>query len=140
MRGPARGSRMSTDRLRQSTLARALSDVVADFADLVQKEMKLARAEIAEKLSNKLRAGVWLSGAAALAFLAVAFLLQALVLWIATMGVSLAVACLIVAGAVATLAGLAFAAGRADATESPIPERTIHQVNRDIEETKERLT
>ena len=51
-----------------------MSDVVADFADLVQKEMKLARAEIAEKLSNKLRAGVWLSAAAALAFLTVALL------------------------------------------------------------------
>jgi uncharacterized membrane protein YqjE len=131
---------MSTERLRQSTLTRAISDVVADFADLVQKEMKLARAEIAEKLSNKLRAGVWLGGAAALAFLAVALLVQALVLWIATMGLSLAMACLIVAGALAAVAALAYAAGRADASESLAPDRTIHQFNRDIEETKERLT
>lgn len=131
---------MSTERLRNSTLTRALSDVVADFADLIQKEMRLARAEIAEKLSNKLRAGIWLSGAAALAFLTLVLLVQALVLWIATMGLSLAVACLIVAGALVVMAGLAYAAARADATESLTPERTINQVNRDIEETKERLT
>lgn len=131
---------MSTERLRNSTLTRALSDVVADFADLIQKEMRLARAEIAEKLSNKLRAGIWLSGAAALAFLTLVLLVQALVLWIATMGLSLAVACLIVAGALVVMAGLAYVAARADATESLTPERTINQVNRDIEETKERLT
>jgi uncharacterized membrane protein YqjE len=131
---------MSTERLRNSTLTRALSDVVADFADLIQKEMRLARAEIAEKLSNKLRAGIWLSGAAALAFLTLVLLVQAMVLWIATMGLSLAAACLIVAGALAAMAGLAYAAARADAAESLTPERTINQVNRDMEETKERLT
>lgn len=131
---------MSTERVRNSTLTRAVSDVVADFADLVQKEMRLARAEIAEKLSNKLRAGIWLSGAAALAFVTVLLLVQALVLWIATLGFSLAEACLMVAGATAALAALAYAAGRADAAESLAPDRTIHQVNRDIQETKERLT
>ena len=32
------------DNLRNSPLPRALSDVVADFADLFQKEIRLARA------------------------------------------------------------------------------------------------
>ena len=51
---------MTTERLRASALPRALSDIVVDVADLVQKEMRLARAEIGDKLSNKLRAGAWM--------------------------------------------------------------------------------
>lgn len=132
---------MSSERQRQSpTLARALSDVVVDFADLVQKEMRLARAELTEKLSNKLRAGVWLGSAFALAFLSVVLALQALVLWIATLGFSLAGACVVVAGVLAALAVVAFWAGRADATENLAPERTIRQFNQDMRETKEHLT
>jgi uncharacterized membrane protein YqjE len=114
--------------------------VVVDFADLVQKEMRLARAELTEKLSNKLRAGVWLGSAFALAFLSVVLALQALVLWIATLGFSLAGACVVVAGVLAALAVVAFWAGRADATENLAPERTIRQFNQDMRETKEHLT
>lgn len=41
----------------QSTLPNAFSKVVTDLADLIQKEMRLARAELAEKLSASIRAG-----------------------------------------------------------------------------------
>jgi len=46
------------DHLKNSALPRALSDVVSDLADLFQKEIRLARAELSEKLSLKIRAGV----------------------------------------------------------------------------------
>ena len=54
------------DHLKNSALPRALSEVVSDLADLFQKEIRLARAELSEKLSLKIRAGVWISVAAGL--------------------------------------------------------------------------
>jgi len=131
---------MTTERLRASPLPRALSDVVVDVADLVQKEMRLARAEIGEKLSNKLRAGTWMLIAAAVALIAFLMLIEGLALWIATFGVSLYASHWIIGAALALISVLAYFAGRADARESLAPERTIHQVNRDLRDTKERLT
>jgi uncharacterized membrane protein YqjE len=131
---------MASERLKHTTLARALSDVVGDFADLLQAEMKLARVEITEKLSTKVRAGVWLGGAAILGFVILLLLVQAGVIWIASTGISLTASCLIVAGVLAPAAALAYFAGHAEAQESLVPERAIEQVNRDIKETKDRLS
>jgi Putative Actinobacterial Holin-X, holin superfamily III len=130
---------MTTERLRASPLPRALSDVVVDVADLVQKEMRLARAEIAEKLSNKLRAGAWMLISAAMALGAFLMLIEGLALWISTFGTSLYASHWIIGVALALMSALAYFAGRAGARESLAPERTIHQVNRDMTETKERL-
>ena len=49
--------------VKESTLFRAASETVADLADLLQKEMRLARAEITDKLSTKLQAGIWMTAA-----------------------------------------------------------------------------
>ena len=131
---------MPTERLEGSTLPHALSSAVADFADLVQKELRLARAEIAEKLANKVRAGFWMIASALLAFVAVLLLTAGLVIWISTLGISLPASCVIVAIAAAAISGIAYYTGRTDAREGFAPERTIHQLNRDIQETKERLS
>jgi putative superfamily III holin-X len=131
---------MTTDRLKASPLPRALSDVVADVADLVQKELRLARAEIGEKLSNKLRAGAWMLTAAATALIAFLMLIEGVALWISTFGISLYASHWLIGAALAVMSALAYLAGRADAQEGLAPERTIQQVNRDMRETKERLT
>ena len=57
--------------LKNQALPRALSDVVADLADLFEKELRLAKAELSEKLSIKAWAGVWMAAAAFFALLAV---------------------------------------------------------------------
>ena len=57
--------------LKNQALPRALSDVVADLADLFQKELRLAKAELSEKLSIKAWAGVWMAAAAFFALFAV---------------------------------------------------------------------
>ena len=49
---------MAHERLLNSGLARALTDLLADLADLVQKEMQLAKTEITEKITARLRASV----------------------------------------------------------------------------------
>jgi hypothetical protein len=61
---------MAHERLKDSTLPHSLSEVVADLADLFQKELRLAKAEISSKISTKINAGIWTSAAAVLAFMA----------------------------------------------------------------------
>jgi uncharacterized membrane protein YqjE len=128
------------ERLKDTALPRALSDVVSDLADLFQKEIRLARTELSEKLSNKLRAGIWMSAAAAFGAGAALLILQALVFAIASYGIALHWACLIVAAALAALGGFAFTMGRADAVEDLTPTRTIHQVKQDFATAKEQLS
>ena len=128
------------EQLKDTALARALSDVVGDLADLIQKEIRLARAEISEKISLKVRAGAWLSIAAVLALVALILVVQALVQALAAYGFAMHWACLMVALALGAVAGGAFAKGRADLSEEMTPDRTIYQVKRDVATVKEQLT
>lgn len=131
---------MAYERLSNATLPHTLSEVVADLADLFQKELRLAKAEISSKISAKLNAGIWMSAAGVLGLMAVFIALQAAIFAIAEAGIAMHWACLIVAGALAILAGISFARGRADAREDLTPSRTIEQMKRDITTAKEQLT
>ena len=66
--------------------------------------------------------------------------LQALVFGISSYGVAIHWSCLIVAGAAAVFAALAFLAGRTDADRPLMPQRTIHQLQQDVNLSKEQLT
>ena len=131
---------MARDRLRQRSLPEVFSDTLNDFADLFRKELQLARAELSSNVSTKLRGGLWLAIAGLFALLALALILGGLVAWITTFDVSLHFAFLIVAAGVGLAAVLAYAAGRSDAQAELTPSRTISQVERDFETTKEHLT
>ncbi|MGA7334469.1 MAG: phage holin family protein, partial [Pseudolabrys sp.] len=63
-----------------SSLPNAFSKVITDLVDLMQKEMRLAQAELSEKLSISIRAGVWMSAAAVLAVVGGFLIVQAIVL------------------------------------------------------------
>jgi hypothetical protein len=128
------------EHLKDSALPRAVADVASDLADLFQKEMKLARTEITEKLSAKLRAGIWMGAAAGLGIIAALLIIQGIVFGIATFGIALHWSCLIVAGVIGLGAAAAFAKAQADGREELIPTRTLHQVKRDIATAKEQLT
>ncbi len=131
---------MARDRLSQPSLPEALSDTLADFADLFGKELQLARAELSSKVSTKLRGGLWLGIAGLFALLALALILSGLVAWITTFDISLHFAFLIVAAGAGLVAVLAYAARRSEAQAELTPSRTISQVKQDIETTKEQLT
>jgi protein-S-isoprenylcysteine O-methyltransferase Ste14 len=131
---------MAADRLRDSTPSTAFSNVVADIAELFQKEIQLAKAELSQKLSTKVRGGYWMLGAALLLLLAAAVFCQAMVIWIATLGIALHLASLIVGAGLLALAALAYLAGRGDVREELRPDRSIHQIKEDIRTTKEQLT
>jgi hypothetical protein len=132
---------MAYGHLKNSALPRALSDVIGDVADLFQKEMDLARAELSSKLSMKLRAGAWMSIAAGLGLIALLLVVEAAVFAIAaSFAIALHWSCLIVAAALGIAAALFYAKGRSDAAEDLMPNRTIHQVEQDIATVKEQLT
>jgi hypothetical protein len=124
-----------------SSLPNAFSNVVTDLADLMQKEMRLARAELSEKLSISIRAGVWMLVAGVLAILAVLLVVQASVLGLAAAtGIALHWSSLIVAAVLAAAGGAAFAKGKADVPEQLAPDRAINQVKQDIAVAKEQFT
>jgi len=129
---------MATER--DSVLPRALSNVLSDLANLIQTELRLARAELSSKLSIKLRAGIWMATAAGLSLVAVLLLAQALVLWIAaTFAIPLHLSCLIVGLCVSAAAGMAYYQGWDDAEEELTPSRTLHQIEQDVTNIKEQL-
>jgi hypothetical protein len=124
-----------------SSLPNAFSSLITDLADLMQKEMRLARAELSEKLSITIRAGVWMSVAAVLAILAALLVVQACVLGLsAATGIALHWSSLIVAAVLAAAGGAAFAKGKADVPEQLAPDRAINQVKQDIAVAKEQFT
>jgi hypothetical protein len=131
---------MALEHTKQSRLPRILSAVIGDLADLVQKEVRLARTEIVGKLTTKLQAGIWMVAAGVLGFVMLLLLVESAVLAIASLGVALHWSCLIGAAAVALLAGSAFLKGRADAREETTPTRTIHQIKQDISTAREQLS
>jgi hypothetical protein len=131
---------MARERLRQSNLPETFSQVLGDLADLFRKELRLARAELSSNVSAKLRGGIWFGLAGVFGLAPLALVLGALVAWITSLDVSLHVAFLIVAAGVGLLAFIAYFAGQKDAQAELTPSRTISQVKRDIEITKEQLT
>ena len=131
---------MAYEQTKSAALPRAFAEVLADLADLIQKEIRLARAEISDKLSTKIQGGVWMAAAAVLGFVALLLLLEAIVFGIASLGIALHWSCLIVAAAIAVIAVITFAKGRADVRSDVMPRRTMQSVERDISVAKEQLT
>jgi uncharacterized protein YacL len=126
--------------LRNFGLVQALTDLFADLADLLRKELQLAKTEITEKIVSRLRASVWMVVAGALGLIAVLLLVEAAVFAIASFGIALHWSCLIVAAVLAATAAAAFFQGRSAAQDELLPTRTARQISQDIRTAKEQLT
>jgi hypothetical protein len=131
---------MAHERLRNSGLVQALTDLLADFADLLRKELQLAKTEITEKIVSRLRASVWMIVASVLGMVAALLLVEAAVFGIASFGIALHWSCLLVAAVLAAAAAAAFFQGRAAAQDELLPTRTAKQISQDIKTAKEQLT
>jgi Putative Actinobacterial Holin-X, holin superfamily III len=126
--------------VRNSGLVQALTDLLADLADLLRKELQLAKTEITEKIVSRLRASVWMVVAGVLGMVAALLLVEAAVFAIASFGIALHWSCLIVAAVLAAAAAAAFFQGRSAAQDELLPTRTARQISQDIRTAKEQLT
>jgi hypothetical protein len=128
---------MAFEGIRNSALPRALGDSVADFADLIQKEYRLARAEISEKLAAKASGAGFLIAGGLVALVAAVLFLQAAIFAMASNGVALHWAACIVAAVVLLIALILLAVGRAKLSQPLTPTRTVNQLNKDLSLIKE---
>jgi len=131
---------MTHDALHNSILARTLVNVLGDLSDLVQKEIRLARAEFTVKITSGVQAGLWMIVAALLGLVAALLVIEAIVFALASFGLALYWACLLVAGLLGGCGTAAFAYGRFAAHEILLPIRGVRQINEDIRTAKEQLT
>ncbi len=131
---------MAYERLRNSGLTQALTDLLADLGDLVQKEIQLAKAEVTETITSRLRASAWMVAAAFLGLIAALLVVEAAVLALASLGLELHWACLLVAAVLAAAGAAAFYHGRSVAETELLPTRTVRQITKDIKTAKEQLT
>jgi len=131
---------MAHDAIRNSTLVRTVGDVLGDLSDLVQKEIRLARAEFTAKITGGVQAGLWMIVAAMLGFVATLLVTEAVVFALVSFGLAIYWACLLVAGVLAGCGAAAFAYGRSAANEILVPMRGTRQINDDIRTIKEQLT
>ena len=131
---------MAYERLRNSGLTQALSDLFGDLGDLVQKEIQLAKAEITDKITSRLRASVWVVSAGFLGLIAALLVVEAAVFALASLGLELHWACLLVAAVLAAAGAAAFYHGRSVAETELLPTRSVRQITQDIKTAKEQLT
>jgi hypothetical protein len=131
---------MAHDWLQNSGLTKALTDLFAGLADLVQKELQLAKTEITEKIATRLRASVWMVLAGVLGIVAVLLVVEAAVFAIASFGLALHWSCLLVAAVLAATGAAAFYHGRSVTEEELLPRRAAGQITQDIKTAKEQLT
>ena len=130
---------MAEENLWQTRLVRAVTDLGTDLADLIQKELRLARTEIVQKLTLGLQAGAWFAVAAVLGVFAVLLILEALVFGIAAAGIPLWGSCLLVAFMLSALAAIAFFYARRQSSEDMTPVRSARQFTKAIGTVKEQL-
>ena len=130
---------MARDDPRDASLIGAATDLLTAFSDLIRKELRLAHAEMSQKLSECLRAVVWIVVGAILGLLAVLLVAEGVVFALASAGLALHWSCLLVAAILAALAAVAFYAGQAGMSGNLSPARTVRQFNEAVKSATEQL-
>jgi uncharacterized membrane protein len=129
--------------IKESTrpLATTVTEVVSDIAHLLQTEVRLAKAEIGEKLTSAASGGMLVGVAAILSLAGLVVLLLAAGKWLEIAGLPQEWGLLLV-GVIAVIVGVALALMGANRFRAPglTPDRTISQVRADISVAKEHAT
>jgi hypothetical protein len=131
---------MPFDGIRNSALVRTVADVLEDLPDLLQKEVRLAQAEFAEKIKGGVQASAWMMVAGVLGLVTFVILSEAAIFAIASLGLALHWSCLIVAAVIGGGATAIFLHGRSTLPDTFVPIRSVSQVSEDIRTVKEQLT
>jgi hypothetical protein len=125
--------------IRDTPVVQATRDLLTDVSDLFRKELRLAQAEMRQAAVKAAQAGAWMAVAGIAALIVVLLLVQAAIFAIASLGLALPWATLIVAAILAAVAAAAFFYGRSLARDGLAPKRTVNQINRDIATVREQL-
>jgi uncharacterized membrane protein YqjE len=121
-------------------VTRAIADLWADLSDLLHKEIRLASAEITENIASRLQSTIWMAVAGLIGFVAVLVVVEAAVFAVASFGIALYWACLMVAAVLIAAAAAAFFHGHSLAERDLTPTRSVRQIAKDIQTIKEQLT
>jgi hypothetical protein len=121
-------------------LLHGISELFGDYADLVQKEIRLARAEIVEAVSRQVRASAVLAGAGFLALIALFLIIEGIVFAIAAAGLALYWSCFLVALVLIAGAGGLYAYARSAPQPRAVLARSLEQIQCDIRTVKEQAT
>jgi hypothetical protein len=121
-------------------LASLATRVISDVAYLVQTEIRLARAEITQKLSRAARGGVLVGVAAILLLSGIFMLLLDAARWLEVAGLRQEWSMLLVGG-LTVVVGIALAVAGANSLKGSalVPDQTIEQVRADIGVAKEHV-
>jgi nucleoside permease NupC len=121
------------------SIQRLLGDALRESSDLARKELALFRTEMSDNVRTIAMGLVMVIAAAVVSILALIWLTQALVDWLATKVGSHALAALIVGGVLAVVAiGLGLYGRSAMSKTSLAPKRTARSIQRDAEVLTER--
>jgi uncharacterized membrane protein YqjE len=121
-------------------LTSLLTQAVSELAYLLQTEIRLARAEVSEKVAAAANGGVMLGVAVVLLLPALFVLMLDIARWIEIAGLPDHWALLIVGGVAALIGiGLALAGARRFKASALMPQRTMEQVRADFTIAKEHV-
>ena len=123
------------------SLTQAVGDVLSDSLDLIQTELRLARAEAGEKLHSVVALATRGGAGAILLLLGSIMLLLGAVRWLAIAGLPEEWGFLVVGGLAATAGILMITQARQRASaDALMPKRTIRGLQADADMVKEELT
>ena len=127
--------------LRRPGVVNLVTAALAQSADLLQAEFRLARVELAEKLATLRHGLVMMAVGAILLIVSLGMLLQALVSALIAAGVSPPVAILLVAGGTAVIGLIIFLMGQKRLEPATLtPDRTMDSLSADSRMVKETLS
>jgi Putative Actinobacterial Holin-X, holin superfamily III len=123
------------------SIQRLLADALRESADLARKEFTLFRTEMSDNVRTIAMGLVMVIAAAVVSILALIWLTQALVDWLATKVDSHALAALIVGGALAVIAIILGLYGRSAMSKTSLaPTRTARSLQQDKDVLTERAS
>ena len=123
------------------SIGELLAGVANDVQQLIRGEIALGRAELDEKLQRVLRSAIWLLGGALLGFAGLVLLLEGVAGLLAISIPIPAWAAALIVGAVIILIGvaLAWSGVAAVSLKKLAPDRTVSNVQKDVEVMKEHV-
>lgn len=130
---------MTTDTSRRST-PQLFTEVFSQVTELMRAELRLMRAEIAEKLSQVATGAALIGATAVVMIAALVLILHGLAAWLVALGWQPHWAALLVGGVVAVIGVVMLMKAMSDLKASNLkPDRTLHQLNKDLNVAKEQV-